>query len=169
MANDTGQAHIIARVPASTRTCKISSVAYATDESASDENTANACTLDSRSRLLAEVGNGEPNKRLRAVSRVVGRPAQRLGESLAGLSVFTFHRVLLRVSRRVLPTKVETQFSVVESTGFGVTQSPKTSHRIPKLLFTGICRRAILGLNPKDLIAKQRVKRRRSRQFVFRH
>src|SRR3984893_4000832 len=49
MATDTGTSRCAAEAPASTSTRRISSVAYATEDSASDENTASATVLDRRS------------------------------------------------------------------------------------------------------------------------
>src|SRR6267142_4185826 len=49
MATDTGTSRCAAAAPACTSTRRISSVAYATEDSASDENTASATVLDRRS------------------------------------------------------------------------------------------------------------------------
>ena len=57
-----GKDQLKAALPAAIRTSKISSVAYATDERASEERTANASALLSRSSAWALVGNDLPIK-----------------------------------------------------------------------------------------------------------
>ena len=60
MARLRGMGQPRARDPARTRTNSISSVAYATDERASEEKTASATIFDRRSRLARTVAGGMP-------------------------------------------------------------------------------------------------------------
>src|SRR5450830_487869 len=62
MATAIGSANLSAAAPASASASRISSVAYATDESASEENTARATRLLRRWWIAAEVRSGRPMK-----------------------------------------------------------------------------------------------------------
>src|SRR5712691_6707778 len=63
MASATGIARDTAPAPASTRTRRISSVAYAVEESASEAKTASAVFLERRSWRARESGIGRPTTR----------------------------------------------------------------------------------------------------------
>ena len=56
-----GMATCVAAAPASTSTSRISSVAYAVDEMASDEKTASATFFESRSCCSSAVAMGRPS------------------------------------------------------------------------------------------------------------
>src|SRR5215813_11490743 len=71
MANEIGLVRCAPTDPASTRTSRISSVAYATDERASEENTASATVFDSRSWCAWARDIGAPTR-----TRLSGRMAQ---------------------------------------------------------------------------------------------
>ena len=63
MPSAIGNASLVATAPAATRTSMICSVPYAVELIASEENTASATTLRSRSATSREVASGGPSSR----------------------------------------------------------------------------------------------------------
>ncbi len=71
MAMAMGSERPSAADPARIRTSRISSVAYATEDRASEAKTARALTLESRSWISSAVGRGGPTIRLRTDAAMI--------------------------------------------------------------------------------------------------
>ena len=71
MAPATGIVKLSAPAPASTRMRRISSVAYAEEDKASEEKTASAFVLESRSWIRSAVASGLPKRMRRASAKTL--------------------------------------------------------------------------------------------------